>query len=210
MDKRKALVIAVVCIVFVGSVAYFFYVWSSQQKPWSPQQELAHFENYYSGLMKNLNAEENITIVRSWFERDYNYTELCQWVYSRIEYVPLNESCNRSTNPVKILENGEGRCEEFGVIYVATCLAHDINSRLIVATNVSNPNHWDDLHIWAEVKDNNNWVHVDPSGNVWNKPSIYETGPWGKDIGSTVRIYAIEEGSCEEVTSKYVSAVTET
>lgn len=209
MGNRKALVIVVACIVFVGLAAYLFDVWSSQQKPWSPQQERAHFENCYSDIMKNLNAEENITIVRSWFERDYNYTELCQWVNSRIKYVPLNESCKRSTNPVKILENGEGRCEEFSVIYVATCLAHGYNSRLIVATDVSNPNHWNVLHIWAEVEDNG-WVHVDPSGNLWNDPYRYETGPWGKDIGSAVRIYAIEEGSCEEVTSKYVSAITET
>jgi len=201
MDNRKTLVLIVACILIVGGpLVYYFYVWI-------PQQVGAQFENYYLNIMKNLSAEENITIVRSWFERDYNYTELCQWVNSRIKYVPLNESCKRSTNPIEILENGEGRCGEFSYLYVATCLAHGYDSRLVVAVDVSNPNNWSDLHVWAEIEDDG-WVHVEPTGNAWNDPYRYErgeTGDWGKDIGSTVKIYAFENGICEEVTLSYLS-----
>ncbi len=160
--------------------------------------------------MKNLNTEENKTTVRSWFERDYNYTELLEWVnYTLV----LDKTYNDPERPwitdqSKIKEIGMCQRGEFGILYVAACLAHGYDSRLVVAVNVSDPNSWSDLHVWAEVKENSNWVHVDPAGVAWDNRYGYEnneTGPWGDYIWSVVRIYAFEDGNYEEVTLSYLS-----
>ena len=37
----------------------------------------------------------------------------------------------------------------------------------------------------------------------WNEPYMYENWEWGKDVASTVKIYAFEEAKYEDVTSKY-------
>ena len=72
MKNRKALVIAFVfTLIVVIPILYTFYFWI-------PQQERSDFENYYLGIMENLNAEENKTMVRNWFERDYMFGELIE------------------------------------------------------------------------------------------------------------------------------------
>jgi hypothetical protein len=200
MDKRKACVVVACILIVVVTVVYSLYVLVLKSRR-------SLFENYYLNIAKNLNSCDTKTEVRSWFERDYNYTELCQWVYSNLEYIPLNESFDRSTDPIEILENKKGRCGEFSYLYVAACLAHGYDSRFVVATDITNSSR-EDPHAWAEVKVNNNWVHVDPTGNAWNDPYRYErceTGDWGKELGSTIRIYAIEKSSCKDVTLSYLS-----
>jgi len=167
-----------------------------------PLLERTSFENHYLGIMKNLNSTETKSKVRSWFERDYNFTELYGWVHEKLEFVPVNETFERHTDPSEILESGKGRCEEFSILYVATCLAHGYQSRVIVAVDVGNPIKWIGQHVWAEVK-LNVWVHVDPSDRVWNEPYRYEAWVWGKDIGSKIKIYAFEDGKYEDVTLTY-------
>jgi len=152
--------------------------------------------------MRKLNSAETKTNVRSWFEGDHNITELYEWVHEKLEFVPLNETFERNTDPAEILESGKGRCEEFSILYVAVCLAHSYQSRIIVAIDTNNPRKLIGQHVWAEVK-LDVWVHVDPSDRVWNEPYRYETWSWGKYIGSTVEIYAFEEGKCEDITSNY-------
>ena len=203
MENRKALVIAAVFIsIVVIPIAFTFYVWIHQQQS-------SIFENYYLDIIKNLNAEENKTKVRNWFERDYNYTELLEWVNDTLVFDKTYNDPERHwrTDPALIKEIGRGQCGEFGILYVSACLAHGYDSKLVVAVNVSNPNKWSDLHVWAEVEDNG-WVHVDTYPGKWNDPYMYErgkTGKWSEYIGSAVRIYAFEEGKCEEVTLNYLS-----
>ena len=151
---------------------------------------------------EDLNDTETKVALRSKFDRDYNFTELISWVNMKIEFDKTLRK-PRYRDPFCILGFGKGRCGEFSILYVAACLAHGYQSRLIVATDISDPSNWVDQHVWAEVKLNDGWVHVDPSEKTWNKPYMYEKWNWGKDIGSKIRIYAFEDGKYEDVTPNY-------
>lgn len=161
------------------------------------------FENHFLEIMEQLNSTESRADVMSWFDAKFNFTELYDWVHEKLEFVPFNETFERHTDPYEILDSGKGRCEEFSILYVAACSAHDYQSRLVVSIDISNPIILGGLHVWAEVELNTSWVHVDPSGKIWNEPYMYEDWDWGKDVGSTVKIYAFEEGKCEDVTLDY-------
>jgi hypothetical protein len=170
---------------------------------WLPQQERASFENHYLDIMKNLNSTQTKTEVRTWFEREYNFTELYKWVNVKLEFIPVNETFDRHTDPSEILQSGKGRCEEFSILYVAACLAQGYQSRIIVAIDVNNPRNLIGQHVWAEIKLGNRWVHVDPSEQRWNEPFMYKTWPWGEKIGSDVQVYAFEDGKFADVIRDY-------
>lgn len=195
MKKQSAFLTFFFVLVFVIASTYILLIWL-------PQQERASFENHFLDIMKNLNSTVTKTEVRGWFERDDNFTELYEWVHEKLDFVPVNESFERHTDPSEILKTGEGRCEEYSILYVAACLAHGYQSRIIVAIDVSNPINWVGQHVWAEVK-LDVWVHTDPSDKVWNDPYRYETWSWGKDIGSKIKIYAFEDGKYGDVTLHY-------
>lgn len=193
----KSLLVGIVVSVLVVSTGV--YIWFL----WLPQQERASFENHYLNIAKRLNSAESKTEVLSWFERDYNFTELSYWVHEKLEFVPFDETFERHTDPSEILESGKGRCEEFSILYVAASLAHGYPNRIIVAVDISNPVNLIGQHVWAEVKLDNRWVHVDPSEKRWNETSMYQAWEWGKRIGSEIAIYAFEHERFEEVTLKY-------
>lgn len=194
--RSSLIVVLISSIIVIAATAYVWFIWL-------PEQVRISFENRGFSIMKNLNSTETKTKVISWFERDYNVTELYDWVHEELEFVSPSETFeDRSTDPSEILESGKGRCQEFSILYVATCLAHGYQSRLVVAADISDPRSLIVPHAWAEVK-LDGWVHVDPSDRVWNEPYRYEAWSWGKDIGSNIRIYAFEEGKCEDVTSNY-------
>lgn len=184
--------------LFVAAIlaAYFWFIWL-------PQQERASFESHYLDIMRNLNSTETKTEVRTWFGRDCNFTELYTWVHEKLDFVPVNETFDRHTDPLEILQSGEGRCEEFSILYVAACLAHGYQSRIIVAIDVSNPRNLIGQHVWAEVELGDHWVHVDPSDQRWNEPSMYKTWLWGEEIGSNIQVYAFEDGKFEDVSQYY-------
>lgn len=171
-----------------------------------PQQQSSNFENYYLGIMKNLNADENKTSVKNWFERNYTFTELIGWVNNTLVFDETYDVSQRhwSVDPATIKEIGMGGSVEFSILYVSACLAQGYESRIVVAVDVSNSNYWTDLHVWAEVK-MCGWIHVDPSRNMWANKLIYANGEWGDAIGSTVKIYAFDDGKCEDVTLNYLS-----
>jgi len=198
-EKTKRALTFFFVLVLIITFVYILFIWLTQQ-------ERTSFENHYLSIMKNLNSTVTKTKVRSWFKRDYNFTELYEWVHEKLDFVPINESFERHTDPSKILESGKGRCEEFSILYVAACLAHGYQSRIIVAVDVSNPINWVGQHVWAEVRVNDQWVHVDPSDKVWNKPYRYENWSWGKDIGLKINVYAFEAGKYEDVTLHYKQA----
>jgi transglutaminase-like putative cysteine protease len=165
--------------------------------------------DYYLDIIEDLNSDVTKTEVRGWFERDYTYTELVEWVNDTLIFDPTYNEPERHwrTDPSVIKEIGRGQCGEFSILYVSACLAHGYDSRLVLAVNVSNPDILTVLHAWAEVK-MCGWIHVDPAGVAWNDRYRYErceTGDWGKEIGSSVKIYSIDDGMCEEVTSSYLS-----
>jgi hypothetical protein len=155
--------------------------------------------------MSNCNDPSKKVIVRSWFIRDYNFTEVYDWIHENLDFVPLSENFppeQRHTDPIEIKQSGKGRCGEFAILYVAACLAHGYECRLVIATDCSGLI-WTNKHAWAEVKVNGLWVHVDPSERRWQEPQMYKQWNWGQDIGSKVRIFAFEEGKIEEVTQNY-------
>jgi len=161
--------------------------------------------NYYLDIMSNCEDPSKKVIVRSWFIRDYNFTEIYDWVHENLDFVPFNESFpleQRYTDPIEIKEFGKGRCGEFSILYVAACLAHGYECRLVIATDCSGLI-WVGKHGWAEVKFNGQWVHVDPSEKRWNEPQMYKQWSWGENIGSEVRNFAFEEGKVEEITQNY-------
>ena len=194
MKNKRIFGIVIVIIALVALVA----LW--------PQVERNNFENHYLSIMRDLNSTKRKAEVTGWFERDYNFTELYEWVHEKLEFIPVNETFERNTAPSKILESGKGRCEEFSILYVAALLAHGYHSRVVVSVNIGNPWFLNGQHVWAEVK-LDSWVHVDPSDKVWNEPYRYEKWAWGGDIGSNVRIYAFEEGKYEDVTLNYKHVV---
>lgn len=156
-------------------------------------------------IMKNLNNSSTWIAIRKMnytFDRNYNFSELYQWEHQKVDFVN-DGTFSRSVDPIEILEIGKGECGEFSILYVALCLAHGYQSRLVLAVDVSHRVYWLTLHGWSEVKLGNQWVPVDPSDQVWNQTSHYKNWPWGKEIGSSVRIYAFEDGKVIDVTKKY-------
>ena len=166
--KRKLLATALILI----SVYALLFIWLQQK-------ERVSFESHFLNIMKRLNTIENRTRVRSWFQRPYNFTELCQWVHANLEFVPFNETFERHTDPAEILHSGKGRCEEFSILYVSACLAHEHQGRLVAATDVSNPLNLYVPHVWTEVELSGYWVHVDPSEQRWNETNMYQSWKWG-------------------------------
>ncbi len=157
------------------------------------------FEDWGMNLMKNLSQPKTLTTLRTMFDRNYNFTQLYQWEHTKVEFAKSNEKFNRSEDPLEILANGKGLCGEFSILYVALCLAHGYQSRLVFSVDETYQVIWLSLHSWAEIKLGNNWVHVDPSDQVWNSTSHYQ-GWWS---GLIIRIYAFENEKVTDVTARY-------
>jgi hypothetical protein len=113
-----------------------------------------------------------------------------------------NDPAGWFEDPMDILNRGTGICAQWSIVYVSAYLSLGYQSRLVVATDTAS---WAFIHVWAEDYFNGTWVHVDPSDRIWNNPSRYLGWDWGKGIGTSVKIYAFEDGKVEEVTSNYSS-----
>jgi|GEM_PF-1502753 hypothetical protein len=196
-----ALLIAMLC-----TVAYFWYpASSSKQANNELNNELnsmpAGFQTLaanYLGVMKNLNSSQTKAKMAALLNPSYNQTDLFAWESSKLTFA--SDPSGSYEDPFQILASGEGICLQWSIVYVSACLALGYQSRLVVAVDMSS---WTFIHVWAEDYYNGSWVHVDPSDKVWNDPSRYLSWDWGPYIGSTVRIYAFEDGSFQDVTSTY-------
>ena len=154
----------------------------------------------YLGVMKNLNSSQTKTKMAAMLNPAYNQTDLFRWETSKMSFA--NDPAGWFEDPFQILNRGMGICVQWSIVYVSACLALGYPSRLVVAVDTTS---WTYIHTWAEDYYHGSWVHVDPSDRVWNDPSRY-LGPswdWGKYIGSTVRVYAFEDGSFQDVTATY-------
>jgi len=170
-----------IVLVVVSAVLALFLVY--------PMIDLELRKSSYLKIMKNLNRTETKNELRDLFDSDCNYTELLTWENERLVFT-WND-IERHEDPLQILEYGKGRCKEFGILYVALCLAHGYQSRLVVDMFGD--------HLWTEVKIEGNWTHVDPYERRINDPYMYERD-WGKDVKL---VYAFEDGRFEDVTAKY-------
>jgi hypothetical protein len=191
---RRNLIVVSALLLLAGLFAILYF--------WFPIKNEAEgfqtFRDRYIGIMKNLNSSETKLKVAPELDRRYNFTDLFAWEQSRLTFA--QDPAGWFEDPVEILKSGKGICAQFSIVYVSACLALGYESRLVVATNTTN---WKFIHVWAEDYFNGSWVHVDPSDQVWNKPSRYQDWDWGKHIGLDVKIYAFEDGKFEEVTSTY-------
>lgn len=154
-----------------------------------PIISLELLKKQYLEIMENLNRSETKSGLKALFDRDYNYSELLAWEHERLFYT--SERIERYKDPFQILGYGKGRCEEFAILYIALCLAHGYQSRLIVDVYGD--------HDWAEVYLEGRWVHVDPAERRIGDPYMYERD-WKKDLKL---VYAFEDGKVEDVTINY-------
>ncbi len=186
--------------VSLVAVAYFSYPLNNSSANNVPDEQTAFrvFKNHYLDIMQNLNSPQTKTEIASKLNSKYNQTDLFTWEHSKLTFI--QDPTGFFEDPTQILNSGKGICVQWSILYVSACLALNYPSRLVIATDTTN---WNFIHTWAEDYYNGKWIHVDPSDSLWNNPSRYQNWDWGKALGSTVRVYAFEDGKCEEVTSTY-------
>ena len=192
---------AVVLIAVLCTVAFFWGPASNMPANNELNNEPAGFKTLaadYLGVMKNLNSSQTKSKMAALLDPSYNQTDLFAWEGSKLTFA--NDPVGSFEDPLQILDSGDGICTQWSIVYVSACLALGYQSRLVVAVDTAS---WSFIHTWAEDYCNGSWVHVDPSDKVWNNPSRYLSWDWGKNIGSTVRIYAFEDGTFQDVTSTY-------
>jgi len=175
-----------VSIIAVVVIAVFYGSW-------------IYFQTYYLGVMKDLNSSETKADVRDKINGTYNFIELLNWTSKNLNW--SEESFTRYSKPQQILNQGKGRCEEFTIVYVAACLALGYDARIVVSRQFYQIL-VHGFHVWAEVKLNGVWTHVDPSPTAfWNDTSRYGSWNWGPRI--TLNVFAFEDGKIKDVTSRY-------
>jgi transglutaminase-like putative cysteine protease len=192
-------VLLVAATLFV--VAYFYY--PKYELGNNTSNESAAFRDFtahYVGIMQNLNSTATKAKMAAQLNPSYNQTDLFSWEQTKLTFT--QDTTGWFEDPAQILSSGKGICVQWSIVYVSACLANGYQSRLVVAADAAN---WEFIHVWAEDYFNGTWVHVDPSDKVWDNPGRYQSWDWGKGIGSTVKIYAFEDGRFEEVTSNYAS-----
>ena len=200
---------AVLLIAVLGTVTFFWY--PSNNKPANNPQSNAlnnelnsmpagfkPFAENYLGVVKNLNSSQTKAKMAALLNPSYNQTDLFAWEASKMTFA--DDPAGSFEDPFQILDSGDGICLQWSIVYVSACLALGYQSRLVVAVDTST---WTFIHVWAEDYYKESWVPVDPSDKAWNDPSTYLSWDWGPYIGSTVRIYAFEDGSFQDVTSTY-------
>jgi hypothetical protein len=201
-QTRGWLLIISFLIIVAALVAVMILWYPTRNQSNSESDEQAGFKvfaDHYEAIMGNFNSSETKTKLSSELDPTYNQTDLFSWEQSRLAFA--EDTTGWFEDPIEILNSGKGICVQFSIVYVSACLALGHQSRLVVAADTTN---WNFVHVWAEDYYNESWVHVDPSDKVWNNPLRYQSWDWGKAIGSSVKIYAFEDGTFEEVTSNYI------
>jgi len=186
LSRKLIKILICVSIIVVVVIAVFYGSWID-------------FQTYYLSVMKYLNSSETKAYVRDKINGTYNFIELLNWTSQNLNW--SEESFTRYSEPQQILNQAKGRCEEFAIVYVAACLALGYEARIVVSRQfylilVHG------FHVWAEVKLDGVWTHVDPSPTAfWNETSRYRSWNWGPRI--TLNVFAFEDGKIEDVSSRY-------
>jgi len=148
---------------------------------------------------QDLQNPDTINYFNNLLDGSYNYTELIGWERQQLEF----SGELRSSDPIKIYENQQGKCGEYAILYAALCVSQGYKCRIV--SNVFND------HVFNEVLlSNGTWTRVDPSlhhksldptgdGSVGN-PMFFEEGEgWMPPILSL----AFENDTITEVTNTY-------
>ncbi len=144
----------------------------------------------YRTISKDITDQTKLGQLRRLFDRKYSLAELLDWLHAKLKFT--QENIIRHNDPLEIVAFGKGRCGEFSILFTALCLTHNYRARIIL--DLSD-------HVWTEVwnKDQEKWIHVDPSEKRIDDPKMYERD-WKKNL---TEVYAFENGKIENVTEKY-------
>jgi hypothetical protein len=148
--------------------------------------------------MENMYSQESISNLKE-ESSNYSYQELLDFVKDElifdknktkfIRYTgPLNMVIYGVDVPLKILEGGIGRCEEFSVVYAAICVAYGYDVRLVRSCPPGD-------HMWVEIKLDDMWIHVDPSDGIIDDSFRYHRGNY-----TLVRLLAYERYRYVDIT----------
>lgn len=180
VNYRKLIVIITIPVIFF-TIFYFPSIW------------LLSDIDYYQNIIKENSTEEILVDLRNRFDTSYDFTELSQWEHKHLNYT--KSEITRHTNSIEILECGKGRCGEFAILYMALCLAHGHQCRLVLDMLGD--------HVWTQIKVGDQWVHFDPSAKP-DDPKQTDPLSYEKDKNTPVYlILAIEKTTFEDVTSNY-------
>lgn len=211
MKKMRKQIGIIILIILIGLGLWYGF------KPTTTYDAIIDF---YSDRYKDMAKPDYIAQLKAYCAinmsdpiEGLNYSELLVWERRHITYFGPEYDFPRRNMPIEILPpvlvylrniNGTdlyhgtftaGRCGEFSLLYTGLCLANEIDVRLIVdeskLTNTSKTGGAGD-HMWNEVFVNGIWLHVDPTQNVINDPTLYvrppSEGGWNKDVN---KVYAI-------------------
>ena len=206
-QTRKWILIFSVAVILVSVFAAYLYyparnkaAANNEPTPAVADPAFTAFTNHYLDIMTNLNSSQTKAKMLPLVNRSDNQTQLFTWESTKMTFG--SDPAGTFEDPFQILDRGQGVCLQWSIVYVSACLSLGYQSRLVVAVDTEG---WSWIHVWAEDYYYGAWVHVDPSDKVWNQPHRYlgASWSWGPYIGSTVKVYAFEDGKYEDVTSTY-------
>ena len=133
-----------------------------------------------------------------------NYTELLEWEHHHLKY--SEEIFARRNKPIDVLnitrgEDGKalGRCGEFANLYYGLLVANNYTARMIYDLSAKTDNRTAGDHVWNEVLIDGEWIHIDPTERIIDKPKMY-VEEWNKNVNY---VLAITSEEIVEVTDKY-------
>ncbi len=149
----------------------------------------------YNGwnIAQEINNKQTQEQLKVNFNRTYNYQDLLIWEHQNLNF--SRDKLERYINPVKILNNGKGRCGEFAILYAAICETNGYDTRFVV-------NLFGD-HAWVQINLNGTWIHVDPSLSI-NDSRTYDPFIYERDWKTPPIIaLAFDTDSIQDITSSY-------
>jgi hypothetical protein len=151
----------------------------------------------YQSIAQGLATPNEINYFKNELGKSHNYSELIVWENKHLNFT--YEDIQRNSDPIKILEYGKGRCEEFAILYSALCISQGYESRIVFAV-------FND-HLWNEVKLNGTWTRIDASLNDTSSRAIGYPQFFEREKGWAPPILALafDNSSVTDVTGTYRS-----
>jgi len=132
---------------------------------------------------------------------DLEWKQLLNWEHRHLKYTKEELPKPRAEMPIDIILQARGRCGEFALLYNGLSLANGYQTRIIIDCSVLQDKSKKAAgdHVWNEILSEGIWIHVDPTEEKINCPSMYALG-WNKDVNL---VYAIAEKQILDVTGNY-------
>jgi hypothetical protein len=136
------------------------------------------------------------------------WKQLLNWEHRHLEYTKEELPKPRAEMPIEIIAQAKGRCGEFALLYNGLLLANGYQPRIVIDCSALQDKSKKVAgdHVWNEILCESVWMHVDPTEERINCPSMYAL-EWGKDVNM---VYAIAEKQILDVTQNYRIHIDET